>query len=166
MSETTNIEFQDVAVVETGDNGAQEIFMKDLIVTDGNLRYLGAGSLLTRDDEGNLFSATVSEDGAAIQAPVLLGTDNIADASITGEKLAEGAVSARELDIEGLFSDTTLWNRMIASSLDAEELMSNETFVEQLQLLTPSTMNVAQKLCIGNFVLEQQSNGNLSLRRA
>jgi hypothetical protein len=157
MSDTTDI-------ITTGENG--EVYIEKLVVTDGNLPHAAEGEIVSRDEEGGLFTTAVDAEGGVTRTSVQVTGDNIADASVSGAKLEENAVGARELDIEGLFTDTTLWNRMIASSMDAEELMENEAFQEQMKKLEFESLNTTQQLRVGDFVLEQRQNGNLSLRRA
>ena len=110
----------------------EPIFMPRLSVMDRNLPYLSNGEMVIADEEGNLSTASVDEDGALSTDPLQINGEVIGDDSIPGSKLMENAVTSRELDLEELFSDSALLNQLIAANIDTDDLFLNDQFVAKL----------------------------------
>ncbi|MDL2205634.1 pyocin knob domain-containing protein [Eubacteriales bacterium OttesenSCG-928-N13] len=119
----------------------EPIYMPRLNVTDQNLPHLAAGEMVVADDEGNLMSVAVDNEGSTRQSALQVSGDMIADESISGAKLEEGTITSREIDMEELFSGSMLMNQMLSANIDAEELFGNDAFVqafnEQYRTLAP-----------------------------
>ena len=131
---------------EGGDNEEQEtegedaeevsdepILFPRLMVTDQNLPQTGIGEMVVRDEDGNLLTVTVDKEGEVTEQPFMIGEDNIEDGSISASKLAEGSITAREVDLGDLFSDSSLLNQLIAANIDTDELFLNDLFVERFR---------------------------------
>ena len=121
------------------DEGADEdlpefdpIFMPRLNVTDSNLPYTAAGELVVADEDGNLSTASVDEDGTLTQTAIMIDGEMIADETITGSKLEEHTITSREIDMEELFSDSTLLSELVAEHIDTDGLFENPSFLDRV----------------------------------
>lgn len=108
------------------------IFMSRLSITDKNLSYLSSGEMVIADEEGNLSTASVDDDGALSTTPIQINGEMMRDDSIPGSKMMENSITSRELDMEDLFSDSALLNQLVAANIDTDDLFLNDAFVSKL----------------------------------
>ena len=123
-------------IIQKGLGG--KLYIADLAVTEANMVSLTVGQLVVKGEDGGYYQLTVTEDeegNPVVKAEqrMQIGNDDIGDLSINaGEKIVEGSVTAATLNVNDIFANNALINKLIAQNIDVAELFANEAFINTL----------------------------------
>ena len=121
----------DTAIITQGTAG--ELYIAKLAVTEANLVSLTVGELVVKGTDGRFYAVSVDEDGSVTSTLKQIGNDDVQDASIDGgEKIIEGSVTAKTLNVQNIFGDTAVIRSLIAANLDVDALFAREATVAAL----------------------------------
>ncbi len=133
------------AIIEKGVNG--KLYVADLAVTEANMATLTVGELIVKGTDGSFYAVSVDETGTVTtQKKEITGTD-VADGSLSGGKLIENTITARELNVSSIFADQALIGAIKAANLDVDDLFANSAFIANLQTVDISG-NTALRLYV------------------
>lgn len=126
----------DDVIIQKGLGG--KLYIADLAVTEANMVSLTVGQLVVKGEDGGYYQVTVETgpDGTPTlkaEERIQIGNDEISDLSINaGEKIVEGSVTAATLNVQDIFANNALINKLIAQHIDVAELFANEAFINTL----------------------------------
>lgn len=126
----------DDVIIQKGLGG--KLYIADLAVTEANMVSLTVGQLVVKGEDGGYYQVTVETgpDGTPTlkaEERIQIGNDEISDLSINaGEKIVEGSVTAATLNVQDIFANNALINKLIAQHIDVAELFANEAFINKL----------------------------------
>lgn len=136
---TADIEFGQVkdfvggtAIITQGVAG--QFYINKLQVTDANIASLTTGKLILQNADGLLHELYVDEEGNVKTQMVEVGTSNIGDGVITGDKIAVGAVSSEQINAAAIFGDEAVVVELTAGLGKFGDLFANEAIVENLKV--------------------------------
>ena len=118
------------AIIEKGVNG--KLYVADLAVTEANMASLSVGELLIRGEDGCFYALSVAEDGSVSTEKKQVGDGDVADNTLSGSKLLEQTITARELNVASIFADEALIGAIKAANIDVSSLFAAEAFISQL----------------------------------
>ena len=118
------------AIIEKGVNG--KLYVADLAVTEANMASLTVGELLIRGEDGCFYALSVAEDGSVSTEKKQVGDGDVADNTLSGSKLLEQTITARELNVASIFADEALIGAIKAANIDVSSLFAAEAFISQL----------------------------------
>ena len=120
----------DTAIITEGVGG--KLYIARLAVTEANMASLTVGELLVKAADGSFKRITVDADGNVTAETVQVEGDNVADSTISGGKLIENTITARELNVESIFADTALIRAIKAANIDVSDLFAAEATISAL----------------------------------
>ena len=118
------------AIIEKGVNG--KLYVADLAVTEANMASLTVGELIVKGADGCFYALSVAENGTVTTEKKSVGDADIGDNSISGGKLIEKTITARELNVASIFADEALVGAITAANIDVSSLFAAEAFIAQL----------------------------------
>ena len=118
------------AIIEKGVNG--KLYVADLAVTEANMASLTVGELIVKGADGCFYALSVAGDGTVTTAKKSVGDADIGDNSVSGGKLIEKTITARELNVASIFADEALVSAITAANIDVSSLFAAEAFIAQL----------------------------------
>ena len=118
------------AIIEKGVNG--KLYVADLAVTEANMASLTVGELIVKGADGCFYALSIAEDGTVTTEKKSVGDADIGDNSISGGKLIEKTITARELNVASIFADEALVGAITAANIDVSSLFAAEAFITQL----------------------------------
>ena len=118
------------AIIEKGVNG--KLYVADLAVTEANMASLTVGELIVKGADGCFYALSIAEDGTVTTKKKSVGDADIGDNSVSGGKLIEKTITARELNVASIFADEALVGAITASNIDVSSLFAAEAFIAQL----------------------------------
>ncbi len=118
------------AIIEKGVNG--KLYVADLAVTEANMASLTVGELIVKGADGCFYALSIAEDGTVTTEKKSVGDADIGDNSISGGKLIEKTITARELNVASIFADEALVGAITAANIDVSSLFAAEAFISQL----------------------------------
>ena len=118
------------AIIEKGVNG--KLYVADLAVTEANMASLTVGELIVKGADGCLYALSIAEDGTVTTEKKSVGDADIGDNSVSGGKLIEKTITARELNVASIFADEALVGAITAANIDVSSLFAAEAFIAQL----------------------------------
>lgn len=118
------------AIIEKGVNG--KLYVADLAVTEANMASLTVGELIVKGSDGCFYALSIAEDGTVTTEKKSVGDADIGDNSISGGKLIEKTITARELNVASIFADEALVGAITAANIDVSSLFAAEAFIAQL----------------------------------
>ena len=118
------------AIIEKGVNG--KLYVADLAVTEANMASLTVGELIVKGSDGCFYALSIAEDGTVTTEKKSVGDADIGDNSISGGKLIEKTITARELNVASIFADEVLVGAITAANIDVSSLFAAEAFIAQL----------------------------------
>ena len=118
------------AIIEKGVNG--KLYVADLAVTEANMASLTVGELIVKGADGCFYALSIAEDGTVITEKKSVGDADISDNSVSGGKLIEKTITARELNVASIFADEALVGAITAANIDVSSLFAAEAFIAQL----------------------------------
>ena len=118
------------AIIEKGVNG--KLYVADLAVTEANMASLTVGELIVKGADGCFYALSIAEDGTVTTEKKSVGDADISDNSVSGSKLIEKTITARELNIASIFADEALVGAITAANIDVSSLFAAEAFIAQL----------------------------------
>jgi uncharacterized protein YjbI with pentapeptide repeats len=118
------------AIVEKGVNG--KLYVADLAVTEANMASLTVGELVVKGADGCFYALSVAEDGTVTTEKKSISDDDINDNTVSGSKLIEQTITARELNVSSIFADEALVGAITAANIDVSSLFAAEAFIAQL----------------------------------
>lgn len=134
VAEVTNLHSQNAdiqnlwaknALIDTSVQG--KTYITNLAVTDATMVSLTAGQLMLKAKDGSFVKLVADGEGGVTTQKVQVENDNLADDSVTGSKIVENSITARELNVESLFAKDAYVLNMIASNITA-----NEAFIQKI----------------------------------
>lgn len=118
------------AIIEKGVNG--KLYVADLAVTEANMASLTVGELIVKGADGCFYVLSIAEDGTVTTEKKSVGDADVSDNSISGGKLIEKTITARELNVASIFADEALVGAITAANIDVSSLFAAEAFIAQL----------------------------------
>lgn len=118
------------AIIEKGVNG--KLYVADLAVTEANMASLTVGKLIIKGADGCFYALSIAEDGTVTTEKKSIGDADIGDNSVSGGKLIEKTITARELNVASIFADEALVGAITAANIDVSSLFAAEAFIAQL----------------------------------
>ena len=118
------------AIIEKGVNG--KLYVADLAVTEANMATLMVGELIVKGADGCFYALSIAENGTVTTEKKSVGDADIGDNSISGGKLIEKTITARELNVASIFADEALVGAIAAANIDVSSLFAAEAFIAQL----------------------------------
>lgn len=118
------------AIIEKGVNG--KLYVADLAVTEANMASLTVGELIVKGTDGCFYALSIAEDGTVTTEKKSVGDADIGDNSVSGGKLIEKTITARELNVASIFADEALVGAITAANIDVSSLFAAEAFIAQL----------------------------------
>ena len=118
------------AIIEKGVNG--KLYVADLAVTEANMASLTVGELIVKGADGCFYALSIAEDGTVTTEKKSVGDADVSDNSISGGKLIEKTITARELNVASIFADEALVGAITAANIDVSSLFAAEAFISQL----------------------------------
>ena len=118
------------AIIEKGVNG--KLYVADLAVTEANMASLTVGELVIKGADGCFYALSIAEDGTVTTEKKSVSDADIGDNSISGGKLIEKTITARELNVASIFADEALVGAITAANIDVSSLFAAEAFIAQL----------------------------------
>ena len=118
------------AIIEKGVNG--KLYVADLAVTEANMASLTVGELIVKGADGCFYALSIAEDGTVTTEKKSVGDADIGENSISGGKLIEKTITARELNVASIFADEALVGAITAANIDVSSLFAAEAFIAQL----------------------------------
>ena len=118
------------AIIEKGVNG--KLYVADLAVTEANMASLTVGELIVKGADGCFYALSIAEDGTVTTEKKSVGDADIGENSISGSKLIEKTITARELNVASIFADEALVGAITAANIDVSSLFAAEAFIAQL----------------------------------
>ena len=177
------------AIIEKGVNG--KLYVADLAVTEANMASLTVGELIVKGEDGGFYALSVGEDGEITMEKKQVSNADVQDNALSGGKLIEQTITARELNVASIFADEALIGAITAANIrtymtfgedgltigksgnpltfrvvnDRLAFYMNNTEVAYLSnnKLYVTQAEILATMQIGKFAFEPQSNGNLSL---
>lgn len=120
----------DTAIISEGVGG--KLYIARLAVTEANMTSLTVGELMVKAEDGSFKRLTVGADGNVSAETVQVEGGNMADATISGGKLIENTITARELNVESIFADKALIRAIKAANIDVSDLFAAEATIDAL----------------------------------
>ena len=118
------------AIIEKGVNG--KLYVADLAVTEANMASLTVGELIVKGADSCFYALSIAEDGTVTTEKKSVGDADIGDNSVSGGKLIEKTITARELNVASIFADEALVGAITAANIDVSSLFAAEAFIAQL----------------------------------
>ena len=118
------------AIIEKGVNG--KLYVADLAVTEANMASLTVGELIVKGADSCFYALSIAEDGTVTTEKKSVGDADVSDNSISGGKLIEKTITARELNVASIFADEALVGAITAANIDVSSLFAAEAFIAQL----------------------------------
>ncbi len=118
------------AIIEKGVNG--KLYVADLAVTEANMASLTVGELIVKGADGCFYALSIAEDGTVTTEKKSVGDADIGDNSVSGGKIIEKTITARELNVASIFADEALVGAITAANIDVSSLFAAEAFIAQL----------------------------------
>ena len=91
------------AIIEKGVNG--KLYVADLAVTEANMASLTVGELIIKGADGCFYALSIAKDGTVTTEKKSISDADISDNSVSGGKLIEKTITARELNVASIFAD-------------------------------------------------------------
>ena len=124
----------DTAIITQGTAG--ELYIARLAVTEANMVSLTVGELVVKGADGHFYSVSVDESGNVVSSLKQVSNDDVADLSINGgEKIIEGSITAKTLNVQNIFGDNAVIRSLIAANLDVDTLFAREATVNALNAM-------------------------------
>ena len=118
------------AIIEKGVNG--KLYVAELAVTEANMASLTVGELIVKGADGCFYALSIAEDGTVTTEKKSISDADISDNSVSGGKLIEKTITARELNVASIFADEALVGAITAANIDVSSLFAAEAFIAQL----------------------------------
>lgn len=136
----------DTAIITQGTAG--ELYIAKLAVTEANMVSLTVGELVVKGKDGHFYSVSVDADGNVVSTLKRVSNDDVADLSINGgEKIIEGSITAKTLNVQNIFGDNAVIRSLIAANLDVDTLFAREATINALNA-TDITSNTYLRLMV------------------
>ncbi len=136
----------DTAIITQGVGG--ELYIAKLAVTEANLVSLTVGELVVKGTDGHFYSVSVDGSGNVVSTLKQVGNDDVQDVSINaGEKIIEGSITAKTLNVQEIFADNATIRNLIAANLDVDALFAREATINALNAMD-ITSNTYLKLMV------------------
>ena len=124
----------DTAIITKGVSG--KLYIADLAVTEANMVNLTVGELVVKGEDGHFYAVSVDADGNVTTTLKQVSNDDVADGSIHGtQKLIEGSITAKTLNVQEIFADNATIRSLIAANLDVDTLFAREATIEAINAM-------------------------------
>ena len=109
---------------------------------------LTVGELVVKGSDGHFYSVSVDENGKVVTTLKQVSNDDVADLSIHGtEKLIEGSITAKTLNVQEIFGDNATIRSLIAANIDVDTLFAREATLNAINAMD-ITSNTYLKLMV------------------
>lgn len=117
-------------------------------MTEANMVSLTVGELVVKGSDGHFYSVSVDENGEVVTTLKQVANDDVADLSIHGtEKLIEGSITAKTLNVQEIFGDNATIRSLIAANIDVDTLFAREATLNAINAMD-ITSNTYLKLMV------------------
>ena len=82
---------------------------------------------------GCFYSICIASDGSVITEKKHVSDMDIEDNTVSGGKLIENTITARELNVQSIFADEALIGAITAANINVSDLMASEALEPQRQ---------------------------------
>jgi len=124
----------DTAIITQGTAG--ELYIAKLAVTEANMVSLTVGELVVKGSDGHFYSVSVDENGEVVTTLKQVVNDDVADLSIHGtEKLIEGSITAKTLNVQEIFGNNATIRSLIAANIDVDTLFAREATLNAINAM-------------------------------
>ena len=124
----------DTAIITQGTAG--ELYIARLAVTEANMVSLTVGELVVKGTDGGFYAVSVDGEGKITTTRKQVGNDDVADVSIHGtEKLIEGSITAKTLNVQEIFADNATIRSLIAANVDVDTLFARQATINALNAM-------------------------------
>lgn len=120
----------ETAIITEGVGG--KLFIERLAVSDANMVSLTTGELMLKAADGSFVRLIADGQGGVTTETVQVEGDNIANATISGGKIIENSITARELNVANIFADQALIRAIKAANIDVANLFAAEATISAL----------------------------------
>ena len=120
----------DTAIITEGVSG--QLFISRLAVTDANMVSLTTGELMLKAADGSFVRLIADGHGGVTTQTVQVEGSNIANSTISGGKIIENSITARELNVTRIFADNALIRAIKAANIDVANLFAAEATIAAL----------------------------------
>ena len=129
------------AIITTGTAG--QLYIARLAVTDANMVQLTAGKIMLKAANGNFVQLIADGQGGVTTQTVQVAGDNIANSTISGGKLIEDTITARELNVQSILADSALIGAIKAANIDVANLFAASATISELDsyIIRTNTIN-------------------------
>ena len=104
----------------------------DVSIREKKNLSLTVGELIVKGADGCFYALSIAEDGTVTTEKKSVGDADIEDNSVSGGKLIEKTITARELNVASIFADEALVGAITAANIDVSSLFAAEAFIAQL----------------------------------
>lgn len=120
------------AIIRQGVGG--ELYIDTLAVTDANMVSLTTGELMLKNSNGQFVRIVVDPDTGDVSGePVTFdGDDVFNNNSLSGGKIIENTITAKQLNVSQIFADSALVGAIKAANIDVNDLFANTAFVNKI----------------------------------
>ena len=131
-----------------------------LAVSEANMVSLSVGELMLRNSNGDLVKITVDSNGnIGSQVVEFEGDQIIVDNTLSGTKIIENSITARELNVSSIFADQALIRAIKAQNIDVSDLFANNAFIGALSTSIIQSPSIGEQLDIsGNSSINLLKN--------
>lgn len=112
---------------------ADKLFISRLAVTDANMVSLTVGDLIVKGADGKYWRVKVDSSGNVTASETLVSGTNIEDSSVSGDKLVENTITAREINADEIFAKSATVNELIAKNMSASTFFAQEATLNALK---------------------------------
>ena len=119
------------AIITKGVGG--QLYISRLAVNEANMVSLTAGELVVKGMDGKFYTFQVDENGNVTTIEKLVTNDEVADGSLSGEKIVEKSITATQLNVQEIFANSALVGAITAENLNAATLFVDTAFVSELK---------------------------------
>lgn len=150
------------AIIHEGVGG--KLYIDRLAVTDANIVSLTTGELMLKNSDGQFVRLVVDEYGNVSGEVVEFeGDDILTGGSVSGDKLVENTITARELNVSQIFADQALVRAIKAANIDVDSLFASEGFITRLYTNTIQSPNAGTDIDISGNSQITLLNSRISL---
>ncbi len=139
--ETADIDFShikdlvtDQAIITEG--VGNQLYIARLAVTEANMVSLSVGELLVKGTDGGFYAVSVDNAGNIVTERKQIANGDVQNLSINaGEKLIEGSVTAKTLNVQDIFADSAIIRELMAANIDVDTLFAREATLDAINAL-------------------------------
>lgn len=131
------------------EGAGNKLYIDRLSVTDANIVSLAAGELMLKNANGEMVRIVIDQAGNVSGEKVdFKGDDILSNSSLSGTRLIENTITARELNVSQIFADNALIGAITAKNIDVANLFASEGFISRIETSVINSANIGENLNI------------------